>query len=241
MVKPKFSNSALKGAAQLLIDQGFIDPSSLDSKNKHAAGDYLKTCLESYVENVTEGYRWLLKEARGRWGAKRAREFMIDEAALKEWGTPEQMQKIAESLGGMREALHYSNETVQSVYELAQDLVERRQWEAAAYILVFLVYVNPHEGWFWEGLGQCWQATEQWEAAEFAFGTAVNCDPVNPELYRSYCNCLLERGEKKKAHAVLEYGIGRLREAPKGRHTTEAIEALESALAYVESLSGKRR
>ncbi len=241
MGKAKFSNSTLKGAAQLLMDQGFIDKTALDPKNKHAVGDLLKTCLDSYVGNVTEGYRWLLKEARGRWGAKRAQEFMIDEAALKEWGTPEHMQKIAEAYGGMKEALHYSDETVHSMYELAQDLVERRQWEAAAYILVFLVYVDPYECWFWESLGQCWQATEQWEAAEFAFGTAVNCDPVNTELYRSYCNCLLERGEKKKAHAVLEYGISQLREAPKGRHTTEGIEALESALAYVESLAGKRR
>ncbi len=228
MVKTKLNNAALSAVADLFVEQGLIDGRALDPKNKHAARDVLKASLESYIGAITAGYHQVLEEVSTRWGTKRLPEFMMNEVETppKEGAVPEP---------------RYSDDSIKAVYELAVELKERRELDKAASIFVFLIYLDPQVAWFWEGLGQCWQEGNQWEAARFAFGTAVNCDPTDPEHYRSLCNCLLEMGERSKAQAVLEYGLEMLRKEPRNKQVAETREILDAMLAYVKSLDAKGR
>ncbi len=232
MLKTKLSNRTLGDVAVLLVDQGVIDQSALDSKNKHAARDVLRACLDAYMTAIVTGYQRVLEEGRKRWGEKRLVDFMITGEAVD----PKEVAEV-----GMQEAVHYSDEAMSEVYELATNLRERRDWEAATSIFTFLIYLNPHVAWFWQGLGDCWRETSQWEAAQFAYGTAINCDPTNPELYRNLVNLLLELEENAKAQAILEFGLQQMNEQPRTRELAEATELLDAALAYVKSLATKRR
>lgn len=232
MVKTKLSNSALSAVAETFVEEGLIDSRALDPKNKHAARDVLKACLESYMGTIANGYHQVLEEVHTRWGAKRLPEFMLSEAEATA-STEEGEEPSPRS--------RYTDDSIKAIYELAVDLLERRQIDKAASIFVFLIYLDPQVSWFWEGLGHCWQAGNQWEAARFAFGTAVNCDPTNPELYRSLCNCLIEMHEHDKAVAALEYGLDLLRQEPKTKEISEATEILDAVLAYVKSINGKGR
>ncbi len=233
----KLSNRGLTRVAEMLVEEGFIDGSSLDSKNKHAGRDVLRVCLESYMDAIGKGYRQVLQGVQERWGQKRLGEFVIDDATLDKLRDGDFHGK--EFNGALQESLHYSDEAVQVAYDLAVELRGRGQWTEAASIFVFLLYLDPRVSWFWQGLGDCWQQENQWEAAQFAYGTAVNCDPTNPQMYRSYCNCFLEMGEKGKAQAAIEWGLQVLQDQPKSKENSEATTILQDVLAYLKSIKSK--
>lgn len=233
MTKSKLSNSSLKAVAEQFVEEGLIDRELLDPKNRHSAQDLLKSCLESYMETVVNGYRYALGEVQKRWGNTRLPEFMITDEMLEALNN-------SKEAGVVREKLHFLDDAIDTIFELAEDLKERRQWDEAISIYVFLIYLDPFISWFWHGLAECWQEVNQWQSAQFAYATAVNCDSTNPYFYQSLCSCLLEMGEREKAQTALQYGLKLLHEQPKSRDKKQAIDQLEEALIYVQSLTKRK-
>lgn len=242
MFNPEFKEEAVDNLLVTFFEEGFMGsirpPSTEEEKKKLRQA--VQTCLQYYFGTVEKGYLQVLEETKKSWTEAKIKEFTLSDLTLERLKDPAELKKINEEHPVLQTYLHYSDDLIREVFSIAGDLTERREWEQAVAVVVFLIYLNPYIAEFWEGLGQCWEQASQWDTAEFAYERAIQCAPANPEFYRSACQCLLEQKNYPRAEEILNEGLAYLSEQPSDPNITEATELLTAALAYVNDLAGRR-
>lgn len=90
--------------------------------------------------------------------------------------TEEQKQKPIQ----FQEMFGYSDETLINFYLLGSKLVERKKFQDANDIFVFLTILAPHVSAYWVGQGVCLQAQDQHTEALTVFKAAKFLNPNDP-------------------------------------------------------------
>ena len=229
-----FSAATVTGVCDWLIQEGLLDLSRLGQHRGHPERRVVRTCLDSWNRAVARGYRLVLEEVGSRVGGQQALpHFKIDSAAVDRLHDSEHFRQSMETGVVMQAVLGYSGGAMAEAFEIAHWYVEGHRLAEAADIYLWLIYLNPFVGWFWQGLGDCWHQAEQCDEAFYAYCVAINCDLYEPRLYRSACQCCMDRGNYGKARELLARGIELMEHAPKSRENRDKRRTLQYALAYV--------
>ena len=234
MAKKKFSRSSLKNLGNALVAQGMLEPQALDSGHIRATQDALEASLDLYTNAVAKGYRKTLEMVTANSGPDFAEQFKLKHLDLGGAEQQAKMQKATEEERLMQVCMDYSDEMLKTVFDLAIQLKEQKQWDDAVLVLTFLLYLCPAQAWFWYELASCWHTNEQWDAAMYAYAMAIDRAPKEIEFYRSACNCLLDARETEKAKELLNYGLEQFK-SDRSVAAQENVLNLESALVYVNS------
>lgn len=237
----KIPSNILQQAADLLIEQGLLDPYSLPKHGKHPERDAVKTLLETSSDTVKLGYNRLLDTLRKRHGDAKAAEFARDPKKNVLLNNPKSYEEWLERQGTMQEFFQYTGSQMREMYETAMDLFEERDIDASASIYIYLIYLNPHVGWFWQGLGDCWTEKQQWPSAQQTYAIAIGMDPTNIEFYHSAVKSFLETHDHEGAIHLLQNGIDALKQHSPTQKERQAIQELEAGIDHIHSLSRGRR
>lgn len=113
----------------------------------------------------------------------------------------------------LQEAFGFSDDTVISIYELAQELTDAKQYKNASALFVFLEMLAPHVPNFWIGHAFCLQELSQHQEAIAVLTAAQILDPTNLSTYlykiESYSE-LKENDKRKQEIDELNTQISRL-------------------------------
>lgn len=233
MVKNKYNSNNLDNLANSLVAQGLLDPKALEHPRN--LRNNLQATLDLYTKAVAEGYKKTLEIIAKDHGTKQAEHYRLKSLNLSSPEHQEKLQNAAREGRLMQACMEYSDDMLQTVFDIAVNLQEQKQWEDAVLVFTFLLYLCPSQSWFWYGLATCWHQSQQWDAAMYAYSMAISCDPTEIEFYRSACNCLLDTRETEKAKELLQYGIHQF-ESDHSKDAQENRSNLESALLYVNTL-----
>lgn len=243
MFQPDLNAENLDYLLESFVEEGLIEPPILPTSEaeKKAMTQGIHQCLQFYFGTVEKGYHRVLEETKQRWNEIRVQEFTLSESALEQLKDPSELVKINQQHPTLQAYFHYSDDLVRDIFTIAVHLAERKEWDDAVAVLVFMVYLNPYIAECWENLGHCWEQTEQWGAAQFAYEKAIEAAPTNPQFYRSACQLLLEQKKYQRAKDILQGGLAFIQQQPASIKMNQAIHLLESALAYVCELGGPKR
>ncbi len=238
MFCPNYDQEELEELADQIVDQGLMEPSRPlpdSSDSKLAKGQVIYSCLQSYFGTIEMGYLQLLDEVKAKWGEIRLPEFTLSPASLEKLKDLVKFQQIAKD-STLQTYLHWPDSLMLEAFTLATNLQERREWNKAIALLVFLLYLNPYLTGLWQSLGSCWEQENQAEAAQFAYQSAINCEPSNIEVYRDACRYLIEQRDYSNAESLLQYGLEQLSQEPQDDENATKKTVINALLSYIQSL-----
>ncbi len=238
MFSPVFNSDSLSELDELFTESGILEKPRqfpLSAQEQDARNEELQQTLQSYFSTVEKGYQRMLAEGEKLW-KEHLPEYVLSAPLREAINDPKEFQRVMTEQGTLQKYFGYTEQQIKNIYQIIVDFQEQRHWKEAAEMLTFLLYLNPYIAAVWQGLGECWEQTQQWDDAEFAYTSAINCEPLNPECYRSTCRCLLETKQYERAEELLNYGLSLLANEPVSEETKATTETLNGALAYVQSL-----
>jgi len=100
--------------------------------------------------------------------------------------------RLAEG-GSLQEVLEISDETLDTLYQVARHVYEQQHYEEASGIFCFLSLLNPSYTLFWIGLGNSEYFLGKYSEALLAYSFSVQTDDTNPfgHIYCARCHIAL--------------------------------------------------
>jgi len=106
-----------------------------------------------------------------------------------------------------QQILAISQETMETFYEAAYQLLLHQRYNEAAHAFLFLVTLNSYDARYWTGLGLSSQFCQEYEGALDAYEMAAICDIDDPTPYYHMAKCLFALHDRESALAACNLAI----------------------------------
>lgn len=196
----------------------------------------LTRLLDEATDSIAQGYQRLLNHTQKK---HETNPYGLDPKIVEKLKKKKTYQQMLEKHVTFQNIFHYTPEMMAKLGKVAIEELHKHHYEEASQIFLFGLYLNPFVAWFWQGLARCWQGMQKRQEALFAHGMAINCQPLDADLYKAAVNYCLEIDEPGKAKALLEYGLQEALSTPEQASSTHQ-QQLEAILAFV-TLSKEKR
>lgn len=127
-----------------------------------------------------------------------------------------------------KESLGISDICMQSLYEGARSLFERKEFEPACQAFFVICAIDPSQSAYWIGLGHSSFQLQNYEQALVAYAMAGGIDPENAWPHIWAANCFEEENDFPQAKMALNEAISI--EQAKTPKNLELIHALEKRI-----------
>ncbi len=190
----------------------------------------LKRLLEDSTDSIARGYQLLLQETQQ--DEPEPNPYQIDPKVFEQLKKKKAFQRLMSENLTLQGVFHYTPEMMANLNRIGLQQFHQRHYEQASRIFLYGLYLNPYVAWFWQGLARCYQGMHKVEDALFAHGMAINCQPLDTDLYKTAVQYCLDVQESNKAKALLEHGLREAQSTPEQASPTHHHQ-LEAMLAYV--------
>lgn len=90
-----------------------------------------------------------------------------------------------------------------TLYTLAYNAYERREYAEGVHFFRMLTLMECHIQKHWIGLAACYQMQNQFDEAVPAYSVAAVIDPANPQVHLHAAECLFALGRKEEGENAL--------------------------------------
>ena len=136
----------------------------------------------------------ILSELRNKMGADASKVSDEDLNLFAEFGDQLSQGKIC-----LKEALKIPKSQLDMFYAMAYDFYQRNKYEKAETFFSLLVFVDPLEEKYWEGLGATEKQLKKFDLAITAYGMLTQIKPKCAIYYLNLAECFFFRKQFKEA------------------------------------------
>jgi len=113
--------------------------------------------------------------------------------------------------GSLQEVLEISQETLETLYQVARHVYEQQHYEEASGLFCLLSLLNPAYTLFWIGLGNSEYVLEKYNEALLAYSFASQTDNANPfcHIYSARCHIRLNNIAAAKLSLAIAESLSR--------------------------------
>ena len=155
----------------------------------------------------------------------------IPKDELDKLKNPEVIKQQREEGVTFQEILGYTNDQMETYYQIAKGQFDRQDFKEAKDSFTFLSTLNPYTSSYWVGLGMCEQLLESPKVALVAYAMATLSGNSDPLPYYHSATCYLAVDDKESAISSLKMAI-------KYADSSEQYKLLkEQAQSRLDSLS----
>jgi Flp pilus assembly protein TadD len=116
---------------------------------------------------------------------------------------PEVLAVLEQSFHGT--AARLPDDQLELMFQVANHLFERRQFEKAGRIYSLLSYCRPEDGRFGESLAHACRKAREYAKAMGLYGRVLENHPERLDLAMHFAECMLQLGQKDAATLVLAH------------------------------------
>lgn len=211
-----------------LIDQTFNsgihinDPQEMRTK--------IKESLHTIKKAWTRGYYLMLEKI------PQPEKYRLDHLKKKHYApsTKEMFSQFGNKT--LQEECGYDGEMMGNIYDLAELLLHKREFENAADLFLFLTTLNPYVCWFWQGLGFAYQEQLKYEEALDSFKFAIRCNLYDLDCYEEAVRCCLNKRDVTEAFNILEFGLKLIENSDNSNNLEEFKKGLNKMKLFIQNL-----
>lgn len=135
-----------------------------------------------------------------------------------------------------QEILQWSTDDLMSIYALADQLFNQKQYYESGAIFKLLCLVQPLSYYFWMGAGDSLEADNKNQEAIATYYGGLFANPLVYELYLKLCTTLCKINEHDKAVAVLDEILNTIESSSQEEPLTQELSELKNKLNNIREI-----
>ncbi len=233
MKSTEFSDRSIGILCDWMASNGLMKP----PKHKHHTREEraeVRHALDASTDQLVEAYQFILHTVRTQpHGEVKVKNFLLDPLMVQKLKKNKTYRQLMKEHLCLQNVFHIPPESMSEMFQIGMEQLHSKNYEMAGNIFLFLLYLNTFVAWFWQGLARSWEGLQRYSEALYAYGVAINCQPLDVELYRCATRLCLQRQEQACAKNLLEYGLEQFSTHTQHEIGSQDRRDLEAMLAAV--------